>query len=111
MGNLKVNYTDVKGVTRTFDNVEDGVSLMELAKQNGVEGIFGDCGGGCACATCHIYVEGDWMDKVGQPDDIEFAMLDMVADVMKDNSRLGCQIKMKPELDGIAITVAPSSGF
>jgi ferredoxin, 2Fe-2S len=111
MGNLKVNYTDVNGTRHTFDNVDDGVSLMELAKQNGVEGIYGDCGGGCACATCHVYVEGGWMEKVGQPDDIEFAMLDMVADVMKDNSRLGCQIKMKPELDGIEVTVAPSSGF
>ena len=72
MGNLKVNYTDVKGVTKTIDNVEDGVSLMELAKLNGIEGIFGDCGGGCACATCHVYVEGDWFEKVGPPDDIEF---------------------------------------
>jgi ferredoxin, 2Fe-2S len=111
MGNLKVTYTDVKGESRTLDNVEDGVSLMELAKQNGIEGIFGDCGGGCACATCHVYVEGDWMDKVGQPDEIEFAMLDMVADVMKDNSRLGCQIKMRAELDGIAVTVASTSGY
>ena len=110
MGNLKVTYTDVKGETRTFDDVEEGTSLMELAKRQGVEGIFGDCGGGCACATCHVYVEGDWFEKVGPPDDIEFAMLDMVTDVLKDNSRLGCQIKMKPELDGIAITVAPASG-
>ena len=110
MGNLKVNYTDVKGVTRTFDDVEDGASLMETAKRHGVEGIFGDCGGGCACATCHVYVEGKWFEKVGPPDDIEFAMLDMVTDVLKDNSRLGCQIKMSPELDGIEVTVAPASG-
>ena len=111
MGNLKVNYTDVKGVKHVLDNVEDGISLMELAKQNGIDGIFGDCGGGCACATCHVYVEDGWFEKVGPPDDIEYAMLDMVADVMKDNSRLGCQIKMKQELDGIEVTVAPTSGF
>ncbi len=111
MGNLKVTYTDVKGTERTFDNVDEGISLMEVAKANGVEGIYGDCGGGCACATCHVYVDPAWFEKTGGPDDIEFAMLDMVADVMKDNSRLGCQIKMKPELDGIAITVAPPSGF
>ena len=111
MGNLTVKYTDVKGVTHVLDNVEEGASLMETAKQNGIEGIFGDCGGGCACATCHVYVTGGWFEKVGAPDDIEFAMLDMVADVMKDNSRLGCQIKMKPELDGIEVTVAPTSGF
>lgn len=110
MGNLKVTMTDVQGNTRTFDDVAEGASLMEVAKAHGVEGIFGDCGGGCACATCHVYVDQAWWTKVGEPDDIEFAMLDMVADVMKDNSRLGCQIKMSPSLDGIAVTVAPTSG-
>ncbi|MCP5402977.1 MAG: 2Fe-2S iron-sulfur cluster binding domain-containing protein [Novosphingobium sp.] len=111
MGNLKVTMTDVNGETRTFEDVEEGVSLMELGKQNGVAGIMGDCGGGCACATCHVYVDQNWWDKVGEPDDIEFAMLDMVADVMKDTSRLGCQIKMSPELDGLTVTVAPSSSY
>ena len=111
MGNLKVVYTDVKGVTHQLDDVEEGASLMETAKAHGIEGIFGDCGGGCACATCHVYVEGPWFEKVGPPDDIEFAMLDMVADVMKDNSRLGCQIKMKPEFDGLSVTVAPASSY
>jgi len=111
MGNLKVTMTDVNGNTRTFENVEEGTSLMELGKQNGVAGIMGDCGGGCACATCHVYVDQDWWGKVGEPDEIEFAMLDMVADVMKDTSRLGCQIKMKPELDGLSVTVAPASSY
>lgn len=111
MGNLKVTMTDVNGETRTFDDVEDGMSLMELGKQHGVAGIMGDCGGGCACATCHVYVDQAWWDKVGQPDDIEFAMLDMVADVMKDTSRLGCQIKMREELDGLSVTVAPTAGY
>ena len=111
MGNLKVTMTDVNGETRTFDNVDEGTSLMELGKANGISGIMGDCGGGCACATCHVYVDARWWDKVGEPDDIEFAMLDMVADVMKDTSRLGCQIKMRADLDGIAVTVAPSSGY
>jgi len=111
MGNLKVRMTDVEGQTRTFEGVEDGVSLMELGRQNGVAGIMGDCGGGCACATCHVYVSEAWGEKVGVPDDIEFAMLDMVADVMKDNSRLGCQIKMRAELDGIEVTVAPASSY
>jgi 2Fe-2S ferredoxin len=109
MGNLRVTMTDVKGVTKTFDDIEEGASLMEIAKRNGVEGVFGDCGGGCACATCHVYVDQDWFEKVGPPDDIEFAMLDMVFDVQRDNSRLGCQIKMKPDLDGITVTVAPAS--
>jgi len=109
MGNLKVTMTDVDGKTQTFEDVEEGVSLMELGKQHGVAGIMGDCGGGAACATCHVYVASDWFARVGEPDDIEFAMLDMVADVMKDTSRLGCQIKMTPALDGLEVTVAPAS--
>ncbi len=111
MGNLKVKMIGTDGVTRNFDDVEEGTSLMELGKQNGVAGIMGDCGGGCACATCHVYVDQEWFEKVGKPDDIEFAMLDMVADVMKDTSRLGCQIKMNEELDGITVTVAPASSY
>ena len=108
MGSLKVTMTDVKGETRTFDTVDEGLSLMEVAKANGVEGIFGDCGGGCSCATCHVYVAAEWMEKVGQPDDIELDMLDMAAEPQA-NSRLSCQIKMSAELDGIEVTVAPSA--
>ncbi|SFF73227.1 ferredoxin, 2Fe-2S [Novosphingobium sp. CF614] len=111
MGNLKVTMTDVDGLTRTFDDVAEGTTLLELGKLHGVAGIMGDCGGACACATCHIYVGEGWSDKVGKPDDIEFAMLDMVADVMKDNSRLGCQVRMSPELDGLEVTVAPASEY
>lgn len=110
MGNLKVTITDVNGVTRDLET-HDGVSLMELAKQNDVAGIMGDCGGGCACATCHVYVADSWFAKVGEPDEIEFALLDMVADVQRPTSRLGCQIKMNVALDGIAVTVAPSSSY
>ena len=110
MGNLKVVMTDVAGAVHEITDADDGQSLMELARARGVAGIFGDCGGGCACATCHVYVDQDWWDKVGEPDDIEFAMLDMVSDVQRDNSRLGCQIKMSPALDGITVTVAPTSG-
>ena len=111
MASLKVTFTDVNGAVRALDDVEPGLSLMEIAKAHDVAGIMGDCGGGCACATCHVYVDEAWWDKVGEPDDIEFAMLDMVADVMKDTSRLGCQIKMKPELDGLEVTVAPASSY
>jgi len=109
MGNLKVVMTDVNGAVQTIDDAAEGQSLMEIAKAHDVAGIFGDCGGGCACATCHVYVDPAWWDKVGGPDDIEFAMLDMVSDVQRDNSRLGCQIKMSPALDGITVTVAPTS--
>ncbi|MDE2597394.1 MAG: 2Fe-2S iron-sulfur cluster binding domain-containing protein [Sphingomonadales bacterium] len=98
--------TDVNGVTRVIDNAEPGLSLMELAKANDVAGIMGDCGGGCACATCHVYVDAAWWDRVGAPDDIEASMLDMAENV-QPRSRLGCQIKLSAELDGITVTVAP----
>ena len=111
MSNLAVTMTDTNGETKTFDDVEEGTSLMELGKRNDVAGIMGDCGGGCACATCHVYVDPQWWDKVGEPDEIEFAMLDMVSDVQRETSRLGCQIKMCAELDGLSVTVAPSSSY
>jgi ferredoxin, 2Fe-2S len=111
MGTLTVTMTDMNGVTRTFDNVEEGTSLMELGKREDVAGILGDCGGSCACATCHVYVDPEWWDKVGEPDEIECAMLDMVSDVQRETSRLGCQIRMKPDLDGIRVTVAPTSSY
>ena len=109
MGNLKVVMTDVKGTVHEIGDIDEGQSLMEIAKAHDIDGIFGDCGGGCACATCHVYVDAAWWDKVGGPDDIEFAMLDMVSDVARDNSRLGCQIKMSSALDGLTVTVAPTS--
>jgi ferredoxin, 2Fe-2S len=111
MGNLKVTFTDVNGLVRALDDVDAGLSLMEVAKAHDVAGIMGDCGGGCACATCHVYVAQKWFEKVGEPDDIEFAMLDMVSDVQRDNSRLSCQIQMSDDLDGIEVTVAPTSGY
>jgi len=108
-GLLKVTMIDTEGVTHSFDDVAEGTNLMELGKEHGVAGIMGDCGGSCACATCHVYVDQSWWDKVGEPDDIELAMLDMVADVQQETSRLGCQVKMRPELDGLVVKVAPTS--
>lgn len=105
MGNLTVTMTDVKGETRVFTDVDEGLSLMEVAKARGVAGIAGDCGGGCSCATCHVYVEGDWFEKVGPPDDIEADMLDM-AMAPRANSRLACQVRMSAALSGIELTVA-----
>lgn len=111
MGSLTVKFTDVNGNEQIIDDADTDMSLMEVAKANGVEGIQADCGGACSCATCHVYVAKEWMDKVGQPDDIELSMLDMVADIMEDNSRLSCQIQMTEELDGLEVTVAPDVDF
>lgn len=108
MSAIKVTFVQADGVEKTITDGAVGESLMELAKANGVAGILGDCGGGCACATCHVYVEPDWMKVVGQPDDIEEMTLDMVSDVHKPNSRLCCQIRLSPEMDGLKMLVAPS---
>lgn len=104
-----VTFIETDGTERSIDNVDEGLSLMEVAKMGGVNGIMGDCGGACSCATCHVYVDEDWLEKVGAPDDIEYMMLDMVADVQRDNSRLCCQITMRGELDGLRLRVAPLS--
>lgn len=109
MSSLKVTYVQADGVERTIEDAKPGWSLMEIARANDVEGILGDCGGACACATCHVYIDPEWQEAVGAPDDVEAEMLEMVSDVRRDNSRLGCQIKLSPELDGLKVTVAPDS--
>ena len=106
---MRIFVTDLDGVTHECEGIE-GWRVMEIIRDAGLP-IKAECGGCASCATCHVYVEGDWFEKVGPPDDIEYAMLDMVTDVLKDNSRLCCQIKMKAELDGIEVTVAPTSGI
>ena len=106
MGSCKVTFVQLDGVEKTIENVAPGLSLMEVARMNGIPGILGDCGGACACATCHVYVDPKWQAIVGPPDQIEAAMLDMVTEV-QPSSRLSCQIAMRPELDGVRVTVAP----
>jgi 2Fe-2S ferredoxin len=109
MGSLKVTFVQMNGVEKTVENVEPGESLMMIARANGVDGILGDCGGSCSCATCHVYVDPQWTEKAGSPDEIEASTLDMVSDIQRSNSRLCCQITMRPELNGIRVTVAPSA--
>jgi 2Fe-2S ferredoxin len=88
---------------------EAGLTLMEAAKLNSVPGIEAECGGACACATCHVYVEEAWRDKTGKPAQMEEDMLDFAFDV-RDSSRLSCQIKLTPELDGLVVRV-PAKQF
>lgn len=104
----KITYIDFEGTERSVDaNIGD--SVMETATNNDLPGIDADCGGACACATCHVYVGEDWMDLVGKPEDLEAEMLD-VADDVRENSRLSCQIKITEEMDGLVITT-PESQF
>jgi len=95
----KITFIDFEGVERSVE-ATNGDSVMEAATSNDVPGIDADCGGACACATCHVYVDEAWVDAVGKPEDIEAEMLD-VAEEVKENSRLSCQIKVSDELDGL----------
>ena len=97
----KVTYISHDGKKNTVE-VAAGLSVMEGALQNNIEGIDADCGGSMACATCHVYVPENWMDKIEKLQDAEQDMIDMAYEPKK-NSRLSCQIIVSPELDGIEI--------
>ena len=109
MDALKVTFVQQDGVEKTVVDAEVGQSVMVVARENGVSGILADCGGCCSCATCHVYVDPEWEAAVGPPDAVELSALNMVSDVQRSNSRLSCQIVLRPELDGLKVTVAPSA--
>lgn len=88
-------------------DAKPGYSLMEIAVENDVEGIDADCGGGCACATCHIIIPPEFQSFTGQADEDESALLDFV-EGRKAGSRLSCQIEMNEELDGMTVVVPQS---
>jgi 2Fe-2S ferredoxin len=98
----KITYIDSGGTARTVDG-EIGSTVMETAIKNDIPGIEAECGGACACATCHVYVDEAWRDKVGGPSPMEEDMLDFGYDV-RENSRLSCQIKVTEGLDGLVVT-------
>jgi 2Fe-2S ferredoxin len=98
---VKITYIDAHGTARTID-AEIGATVMETAIKNDVPGIEAECGGACACATCHVYVDEAWRDKVGGPSPMEEDMLDFGYDV-RESSRLSCQIKVSEELDGLVV--------
>ena len=98
----KITYQDYKGDSKTIE-VEKGLSVMEGAIQNDIPGIDADCGGSMACATCHVYVEEKWLDKLPKAEEAELDMIDMAFEPKK-NSRLSCQLIVSDELDGLKIT-------
>jgi ferredoxin, 2Fe-2S len=98
----KITYIDAAGGARTVDG-EIGSTVMETAIKNGVPGIEAECGGACACSTCHVYVDEAWREKTGEPSPMEEDMLDFAFEV-KPNSRLSCQIKVTEALDGLVVT-------
>jgi len=101
----RVTFIEFDGTVHAVD-AQAGASLMRAAVDHGVPGIDADCGGACACATCHVYVDEKWMPKVGMPHDAEEAIMSLGYDV-RPNSRLSCQIKVTPALDGLRVTIAP----
>ena len=98
----KITYIDSSGNHKIID-VEKGLSVMEGAVQNDIPGIDADCGGGMACATCHVYVNEKWLNKLQRAEDAEQDMIDMAFEPKK-NSRLSCQLIVTDELDGLVVT-------
>src|SRR2546421_7808971 len=102
----KINFVDHTGETRSVD-VENGATVMEAAIRNAIPGIDADCGGACACATCHVYVDEAWREKTGTASAMEESMLDFAENV-QENSRLSCQIKVTDALDGLIVRLPES---
>ena len=98
----KITYNDNQGDSKTIE-VENGHSVMEGAIQNDIPGIDADCGGSMACATCHVYVEEKWLNKLPKAEEADVDMIDMAYEPKK-NSRLSCQLIVSEELDGLIVT-------
>ena len=104
----KITFIDAAGPSRTVD-AEDGSTVMETALKNAIPGIEAECGGACACATCHVYVDDSWVEKLPKAEQMEEDMLDFAFDV-RPSSRLSCQIKVRPELDGLTVSTPEKQG-
>ncbi len=102
----KITYIEHNGTEHVVD-VKPGLSVMEGAVKNNIPGIDADCGGACACATCHVYVDAAWTGKTGEKSAMEESMLDFAENV-QDNSRLSCQIKVTDQLDGMVVRMPES---
>ena len=99
----KITYVEHDGTEHAAE-VKPGLSVMEGAIRNRIPGIDADCGGACACATCHVYVDEAWTAKTGEASAMEESMLDFAEEV-QPNSRLSCQIRVTDALDGLTVTV------
>ena len=97
----KIHFVDHTGETRIID-VENGATVMEAAIRNAIPGIEAECGGACACSTCHLYVDEAWREKTGEPSPMEEDMLDFAFEV-QPSSRLSCQMKVREDFDGLVV--------
>jgi ferredoxin, 2Fe-2S len=98
---VKITFIDSGGTARTVE-AEVGSTVMETAIKNGVPEIEAECGGACACSTCHLYVDEAWREKTGEPSPMEEDMLDFAFEV-KPTSRLSCQMKVREDFDGLTV--------
>jgi 2Fe-2S ferredoxin len=103
----EITYVEPSGTAVTV-TVPDGWSLMQGATSNGVDGIIGECGGSCSCATCHCYVDAERLADLPEPTENELAMLESAAAPLRPNSRLACQLKASGALDGLVLTLPES---
>ncbi len=99
----KIAFTEPDGRRREID-APLGVTLMEAARQNGVQGVVAQCGGACACATCHVYIDPAWLARLEPREEMEECMLETAWEP-RENSRLSCQIHVTADLDGLPVTV------
>ena len=104
----KITYIEHNGKSHTIE-IANGLSVMEGAVQNNIPGIDADCGGSMACATCHVYVKEEWLDKLPTKEDGEEDMLDMAFEPKK-NSRLSCQLVVSDDLDGLTVDIPSKQG-
>ena len=102
----RVKFIEDDGTSSEVD-VAPGTSIMRAAVDNGIRGIVGECGGSCVCATCHCYVDVRWFSRLGEPNETEHGLLECVGDP-RPNSRLGCQVAISDDFDGIVVTLPPS---
>ena len=99
---VKITYIEFNGTEHIVD-VETGMTVMEGARDNNIPGIEADCGGACACSTCHVYVDASWVNKIPEKEDMEEDMLDFAYSPDENQSRLTCQIEVTDELDGLIV--------
>ncbi len=107
-GMVKITFIDSAGQARAVD-AEIGATVMETAVRNAIPEIEAECGGACACATCHVYVDPGWVEKTGKPEPMEEDMLDFAFEV-QPTSRLSCQIKVRQPLDGLVVRTPSRQG-
>jgi 2Fe-2S ferredoxin len=104
MSSIKVTFVQPHGKEQTFEVSDLRQTLKDVARMGDVRGIAADCGGACACATCHVHVDPAWIERVGHATGVEADMLELASE-LSETSRLSCQIDLRPELDGLRVSV------